>query len=130
MGTGVPPRRRMADPGRAGVDSVLGSPPDMFAQMRAAAGLLRAGEWQGTSPPTESRPSEVLASATINGAWACWLEDAIGSLKPGKWADLVVYRPSHPVPPVDEAFAQVVWMGQPSRFESVLIAGAEALSPS
>lgn len=131
MGAGFPPLRRMADAGvpvALAVDSVLGSPPDMFTQMRAAAGLLRAGGWQGGCPPTQSCASEVLASATINGARACWLDDVIGSLTPGKWADLVVFRPSRPVSTLDEAFAQVVWMGHPSRLESVLIGGVEALT--
>ena len=61
MGAGFPPLRRMADAGvrfALAIDSVLGSPPDMFAQMRAAAGLLRAGRWRGGEPPAGSEASD------------------------------------------------------------------------
>jgi imidazolonepropionase len=37
-------------------------------------------------------PDEVLAAVTINAARALWLEDEIGSLEPGKAADIVVWR--------------------------------------
>lgn len=130
MGAGFPPLRQMADaevPFALAVDSVLGSPPDMFAQMRAAAALLRAGQWRGDEPPVGSDASDVLFAATVEGARACWLGDVTGSLTPGKWADLVVVRPSRPVSTVAEAAAQVVWMGNASRLESVLVAGAEML---
>lgn len=52
LGTGFPPLRRLADSYSQfglGVDSVLGS-PDMFSQMRCAAGLLRAGNWKDGKP--------------------------------------------------------------------------------
>jgi imidazolonepropionase len=50
-------------------------------------------------------PLEALVGATVNGAWVLGLEDRLGSLAPGKRADLVVldgqdvrmvpYRPGH-----------------------------------
>jgi 5-methylthioadenosine/S-adenosylhomocysteine deaminase len=131
MGTGTPPLKRIAaGGGRAAlaVDTVLCSPPDMFNQMRSAAGLLRDGVWDGAEPPTGSRTAEILRAATIEGARACWLDDVTGSLTPGKFADLVVMRPSRPVTSITEALAQVVWMGDPSRVESVLVAGVEQLT--
>jgi 5-methylthioadenosine/S-adenosylhomocysteine deaminase len=126
MGTGMPPVRRLADLGARfalGVDSVLGSPPDMFAQMRCAAALLRVGEWDGAEPPAGSHLADVLAAATVEGARACWLDSVTGSLTPGKWADLVVLRPSRAVWSLDEAFGQVVWLGEQSKIAMVMVAG-------
>jgi 5-methylthioadenosine/S-adenosylhomocysteine deaminase len=134
MGIGVPPLRALAKSGSSfglGVDSVVGSPPDMFAQMRAAMVILRSGAWTGpwerSTPPRGSVTSEVLAAATIGGARACWLDDITGSLTPGKAADLLVMRPTRPVTTVEQAFGQVVWMGNGSRLESVLVDGQQML---
>jgi cytosine/adenosine deaminase-related metal-dependent hydrolase len=80
MGIGEPPLRKLAMIAARyglGVDSVVGSPPDMFAQMRAAMLILRGGPWDGTDPPAGSRCAEVPAAATI-GARACWLDERTG----------------------------------------------------
>jgi imidazolonepropionase len=37
-------------------------------------------------------PDEALAAVTINAAWAVGLEEEVGSLEPGKSADLVIWR--------------------------------------
>ena len=135
MGIGEPPLRRLAKRGRPfgfGIDSVVGSPPDMFAQMRAAMVILRdgpwAGPWENSTPPPGSRSTDVLAAATIGGARACWLGDVTGSLTPGKAADLVVMRATRAVDTIEQAFGQVVWMGEASRLESVLVGGQEMLT--
>ena len=70
---------------------------------------------------------DVLAAATIGGARACWLEDTTGSLTPGKAVDLLVTRAPRPVITLDQAYGQVVWMGEASRLESVLVNGEEKL---
>lgn len=135
MGIGTPPLRALAKKSRKfglGVDSVVGAPPDMFAQMRSAMLILRDGPWKGpwdnSTPPKGSLSADVLAAATRGGARACWLDDVTGSLTPGKAADLLVMRPTRPVETIEQAFGQVVWMGEPSRLESVLVHGLEMLA--
>ena len=129
MGTGLPPLARLAAaarrPAAFGVDTALGGPPDMFGQMRAALLLLRTGGWDGHRPPPASSCIEVLTAATLGGARACWLDHHVGSITAGKLADLVVFTPTRPVESVDEACAQVVWAGDASRVETVLVAGRE-----
>lgn len=81
---GIAPVRLMQAAGVAvglGTDS-LGSNEnlDMFAEMRAAAGAGGFG------------PEEVLRMATLDGARVLGWDEVVGSLEPGKRADLVVVR--------------------------------------
>jgi cytosine/adenosine deaminase-related metal-dependent hydrolase len=127
LGIGRPPLARLASCGvefGLGVDTVLASPPDMFAQMRAAIAVLRLGaEWEGNDAPAASSCEEVLRAATLGGARACWLEEETGSLAPGKAADIIMMHPSRAVASLAEAYAQVVWLGDPARVELVMVAG-------
>lgn len=128
MGTGMPPLRRLADlglPFGLAIDTVLGGPLDMFAQLRAAWVILRSGEWSDGLPPRGSTAREVLRTATIDAARACWLGDVTGSLRPGKAADLIVLRPPRTPQSIDEAYAQVLWTGRPEALKSVRVDGIE-----
>jgi 5-methylthioadenosine/S-adenosylhomocysteine deaminase len=58
---------------------------DLFEEMRTAA-LIAKGV---TGNPTVLAADEVLSMATLGGACALGLEDRIGSIETGKWADLV-----------------------------------------
>ena len=70
-----------------GTDSVLANNNlDMFEEMKFAALLHRVNELDATLLP----PSTVLKMATINGAKALGLEKEIGSIEPGKKADIVM----------------------------------------
>jgi cytosine/adenosine deaminase-related metal-dependent hydrolase len=69
-----------------------------------------------------------VAAATIGGARACWLDALTGSLTAGKTADLLVMRPTRPITTIEQAYGQVVWMGDGSRLESVQVAGHEMLA--
>jgi 5-methylthioadenosine/S-adenosylhomocysteine deaminase len=57
---------------------------DLFEEMRCAALLAKAASGRPTSVPA----SRALAMATIGAARALGLEREIGSITPGKWADL------------------------------------------
>ncbi len=79
----APPARRMVDLGVAvarGAGFNPGSSPTYSMQMAVALGVLRLG----------LRPAEAVAAATINAAHAIGMAEEVGSLEPGKVADVVI----------------------------------------
>ena len=79
----------------AGVNVGLGSDgaasnnrQDMFAEMRMSALLAKAISEDATSIPAE----QALAMATINSARALGLDNQVGSIEVGKFADLTAVR--------------------------------------
>lgn len=90
LGNGVCPVPRLR---REGITVALGTDgpasndnQDMFGVLKAA-GLLHK---VNTMDPTVIRARDIVSMATIEGARALGLEDTIGSLEPGKRADLVL----------------------------------------
>jgi 5-methylthioadenosine/S-adenosylhomocysteine deaminase len=73
-----------------GLDGGTNDTCDMFATMRAAVGLQRAKWLRADVYPTVT---DVLRMATMGGAEALDQADLIGSLTPGKKADLIVLDP-------------------------------------
>ncbi|WP_075779870.1 amidohydrolase family protein [Streptomyces acidiscabies] len=98
-----------------GVDTVAFSPGDMFSTMRAAH---LAGQ-----PGTTA--ADVLRMATLEGAAALGLADRIGSLRPGKQADLVLLRLDdlNLLTAERDPVAAVVTAAQPHNVDTVLVAG-------
>lgn len=78
--------RRFGVTAGLGVDVVTSGPGDLFAVMRAA--LMSEDASDGDRVPV----ADVLALATLGGAAAMGLQERIGSLRPGKQADLVLIR--------------------------------------
>lgn len=83
---------------QAGINIALGTDGaasnndlDMFGEMRTAAYLAKGV----TQDPTTLPAKTVLAMATLNGAKALGLDDQIGSLEPGKYADIISVDLSH-----------------------------------
>ncbi|MEV0824477.1 amidohydrolase family protein [Nonomuraea rubra] len=70
-------------------DTVVCSPGDMFSQMRTAH-LLERGRPGGAGLGFTTR--DALRMATIEGAQVVGLGDVVGSLRPGKQADLQLLR--------------------------------------
>jgi 5-methylthioadenosine/S-adenosylhomocysteine deaminase len=67
--------------------------------------------------------ADLLAIGTIDGAKALGLERVIGSLEPGKRADLVVIAPDHTVEPAEDPYARLIWSGRACDVRDVVIDG-------
>ena len=88
--SGIAPMNRIL---AAGIKVAIGSDEaglnddkDLFQEMRLVLKIHRV-PGIGLEPPTAY---QVLQMATVNGAYASWFGDRIGTLEPGKRADLVL----------------------------------------
>jgi 5-methylthioadenosine/S-adenosylhomocysteine deaminase len=104
-----------------GLDGGPNDTSDMFNNMRAAVGLQRAVTHNPTVYPTVAA---VLQLATIGGAEVLDMAAQIGSLAPGKKADVIVLNPQtlNFAPRFDDV-SQVVFNAQPSNVEWVFVDG-------
>lgn len=132
MGHGVPPIQQALDHGirpslSADVETEI--PSEFFAQMRAVFTLQRmlllarqrAGE-QNLPPLLTVR--EVIELATIEGARDNRLDRKIGTLTPGKEADIIMLRMDQiNVMPVNNVYGAVVLGMDTSNVDTVFIGG-------
>jgi 5-methylthioadenosine/S-adenosylhomocysteine deaminase len=104
-----------------GLDGGTNDTSDMFANMKAAVGLQRARFQRADTFPTLA---EVLRMATLGGTEVLDMEEAIGSLTPGKKADLIILDPSAiNFAPRFDWISQIVLNGQPTNVEYVFVDG-------
>lgn len=101
---------------------------DLFAQMRAVFMVQRIfanKRWaEGGNAPATISVRDVLRMATIGGAAANGLTQRIGSLTPGKEADIVLLRANHVAAgPLNNAAATVVIGGTPDLVDTVIVGG-------
>ncbi len=91
----------------------------VFQEMRLAA-LIQKPRLGPEAMPAEA----VVRMATVEGARALGLGDEIGSLEPGKKADIVVMRANrvHQVPSAS-VYSQIVYASRASDVEAVLVDG-------
>ena len=104
-----------------GTDAPPGSDRlDLFQEMRAAALLAKA-----ISGDPESMPArQALRSATLNGAQALGLDADIGSISPGKAADLCAVSFDCPeLSPCHDPVAQLVYAAGRENVSHVWVAG-------
>jgi len=132
MGHGMPPIQRFLDRGlrpSLSVDVETNVPNDMFTQMRSVMSLQHAlifeQKLQGKlNPPDIISTRDAIEYATIEGARANGLQDRIGTLTPGKEADIIMLRADRiNVMPVNDPIGAVVWGMDTSNVDSVFIAG-------
>ncbi|RZQ64239.1 amidohydrolase family protein [Amycolatopsis suaedae] len=104
-----------------GLDGGTNDTSDMFNDMRTAVGLQRA---TSNDPGRYPTPTDVLRMATLGGAEALGMQQRVGSLTPGKQADVQVVNAQalNFAPRVDWA-AQLVFNTQPANVEWVFVAG-------
>jgi cytosine/adenosine deaminase-related metal-dependent hydrolase len=101
-----------------GVDVVTTVAGDMFSVLRAA--LLTSY----LAPGPHLSPADVLQMATLGGAAALGLADQVGSLRPGKQADIVLLRASDlNLAAAHDPIGAVVTAAHPGNVETVLVGG-------
>jgi 5-methylthioadenosine/S-adenosylhomocysteine deaminase len=104
-----------------GLDGGTNDTTDMFNNMRAAVGLQRA---KSLDPHISPTVAEVLRAATMGGAETLDMDSQIGSLTPGKQADVIVIDPrTLNFAPQMAQINQIVLNGQPQNVEWVFVAG-------
>jgi 5-methylthioadenosine/S-adenosylhomocysteine deaminase len=132
MGHGVPPIQQALDHGirpslSADVETEI--PSEFFAQMRAVFTLQRmlllarqrAGE---TNLPNLLTVREVIEFATIEGARDNRLDQKVGTLTPGKEADIIMLRMDRiNVMPVNNVYGAIVLGMDTSNVDTVFIGG-------
>ena len=132
MGHGMPAIQDALDNGvrpSLSSDLTVAMSQDSFTQMRATLTLQRLLLLQRARNGEQNLPPlltcrEVLEFATIEGARCTGLEDKIGTLTPGKEADIVLLKADQlDVWPLNNAPGTVVNMMNPSHVDTVFIAG-------
>jgi cytosine/adenosine deaminase-related metal-dependent hydrolase len=109
--------RRFGVTAGLGVDVVTSGPGDPFSLMRAA--LMSEDATDGEHVPV----ADVLALATLGGATAMGLQDRVGSLRPGKQADVVLIRTDDVSTVGGHNPIGTVLSAHPGVVEAVLVAG-------
>ncbi|MCL6517225.1 amidohydrolase family protein [Alicyclobacillus sp.] len=133
MGHGYPLTGRLTQFGgrpTIGIDVVTSTGGDMFAQMKfliqAERSRINEGILASGNMPERLSISarEVLEFATIDGARALGLDSKVGSLTPGKQADIVLIRTTDVnLFPVNDPVGAVVQCAHSGNVDSVYVAG-------
>ena len=124
LGCGVAPLRALMDAGIRvciATDSPASTPSfDMFEEMRTAMVLARARERR----PDALTAADALELATLGGARALGLDGELGSLVPGKRADLAVLSLADTsFVPWEDPVTGTVLGGSPQRVVATLVSG-------
>ena len=114
-----------------GADTEIFVAGDMFHVMRFALQSQRALDHRAhaarTGEPLDRltiSPRQALEWATMEGARTLRMEDRIGSLTPGKQADVILIRADDvAIAPVNDPVQSIVLYAGPANVDTVLIAG-------
>lgn len=120
LGMGLPEiarLRRYGIPVALGADAVTTVTGDLFAHLRSVLAFGRAADLSLTS-------ADVLRMATLDGAATLGLSGHIGSLRPGKQADVIVlHHADGHFATAPDPVAAVVATAVPADVDTVLVAG-------
>ncbi|MET9959881.1 amidohydrolase family protein [Streptomyces sp. NPDC006326] len=104
-----------------GLDGGTNDSSDFHALMKTAIGLQRA---RTTEAGVFPQVHDVLRMATLGGAEVLGLADRVGSLTPGKRADLVIIDPAAlNFAPRFDWTGQIVFNGRPENIDAVFVDG-------
>jgi 5-methylthioadenosine/S-adenosylhomocysteine deaminase len=132
VGAGIPPIQLALDHGirpSLSVDVEVSLPGDLFTQMRVTLAFQRAlaneRRLRGdANAPALLQARDVLEFATVEGARANGLMQKVGTLTPGKEADILVLRANDiNTLPLNNAVGTVVSGADARNIEAVFIAG-------
>ncbi len=134
MGHGWPATGRLLDHGirpSLSIDVCSSIGGDMFGAMQTAISSQRAldnahASEEGVSLVDELRLSckDMVEFATVQGARACGLDHKVGSLAPGKEADLIlVDTGSLSLTPMNNPWGAIVYAAHPGNVDTVLVRG-------
>jgi 5-methylthioadenosine/S-adenosylhomocysteine deaminase len=134
MGHGMPPIQKALDSGirpSLSIDVETNQPTDMFTQMRACFALQRAlmNEKNLFGGPEPDRTKlltvrDVIQFATVEGAKANGLGHKIGTLTPGKQADVIMLRADTiNVTPLNDVIGDIVLGMDSGNVDSVFVDG-------
>jgi 5-methylthioadenosine/S-adenosylhomocysteine deaminase len=132
MRHGMPPLQLALDHGirpslSSDVETTMAA--DMFTQMRSVFTLQRAFVNERAINGEKNLPAllparDVIAFATVEGAKVTGLERKVGTLTPGKEADIVLLRTDRPnVLPFNNAYGAIVAHMDTSNVDAVMVAG-------
>jgi len=117
----IPEIRRRGIPVGLGTDGAASNNRlDLFAAMDLAAKIHK----QRDNDPTVMPARDVVRMATIEGAAAIGADKQIGSLEPGKQADLIVLDLSGPLyEPVHNIYSHLVYVAHGEAVTGTMVAG-------
>jgi len=132
MGHGMVPTQKFLNRGlrpSLSVDVETNVPSEMFTQMRTVLSLQRALVFDRVlsgegNVPNFLNARDALEFATVEGAKANGLDHKIGTLTPGKEADIIMLNAERVnIMPVNDPIGAVVWGMDTSNVDSVFVAG-------
>jgi cytosine/adenosine deaminase-related metal-dependent hydrolase len=134
MGHGWPATGRLLDAGirpSLSIDVCCSNGGHMFGTMRATIGTERGFDNEQARQRGEPSVNEVeltcrdvLEFATIDGARACGLDSKVGTLTPGKRADIIIVRAdSFGMTPLNNPIGAFVYNAHPGLVDTILVDG-------